>query len=146
MMNCELNCNLQERSEVLKYFNRIILQESNVAVWFVLARLECKSFLWLMDYTVPPLPHIFCGWSLVSRIHRSLLLQHRSFESSILKLWVTLNSDLRMLNKFRSSSELLDGGQTGVGRGEWESLRMISALNKLETICWKWEKQVLKCF
>lgn len=91
-----------------------------------------------MDYTVPLLPHIFCGWSLVSRIHRSLLLQHRSFESSILKLWVTLNSDLGMLNKFRSSSELLDGGQTGVGRDEWESLRMISALNKLETICWKW--------
>lgn len=138
MMNCELSCNLQKRSEVLKYFNRIILQENNVRVWFVLARLECKSFLWFMDYTVPPLPHIFCGWSLVSSIHRSLFLQHRSFESSILKLWVTLNSDLGTLNKFRSSSELLlvvnynlDGGQIGVGRDEWESLRMISALNRL---------------
>lgn len=44
---------------------------------------------------------------------------------------MSLNSNLGTPNKFRSSTELLDGGQTGVGRDEWDSLRMILfALNK----------------
>lgn len=94
-----------------------------------------------MDYTVPPLPHIFCGWSSVSRIHRSLLLQHRSFESSILKLWVTLNSGLRMLvTNLEVVVNLME--QTGMEECEWESLaEWYSVTNKLETIVRKWRNR-----